>query len=1017
MATVQELLVKITGDASGFQQALKETKNAATEIGGAFDAVGTKISGIGTKATAALSVPIVGAATKAVSSFQSVNEQMTLVNATMGTTKSEATMLQNAMTSAASQSVYGMEDAATATLNFARAGLNAKQAASALAPAMNLAAGEGGNLDTVSAGLVATINAFGDSFDNAGKYADVFAVACNNSQLDINSLSNAMSIAAPIFSTMGSDVEECVTSIGIMSNVTNDANVSATALKTGLLRLSAPAKEGAEMMEKLGFSVTDSSGNMKDMTQIQQELHDSFANLSEAEQMEAASAIFGKNQASAWIALINTAPESFQKLENATRQASGTTEEMSKAMMDQNPWLTLKSSIDVLAYSLGGIVTNHLIPFIGKIQEVVDKFNAMSPAQQEQIVKWAGIAAAVGPCLIIFGKVVSGVGGMVTAFGKIGGVIGGVVGHFTKTGGAAKTLAQGVGSAGTATASAATSFGSFAGQALKLAGVAAVVLATAAAVKILADSAISIAQAGPGAAAAFALLVAGGVGMTAAIAAIGSACTATAPGLLALGAAVLMVSTGIAAVTAAIALVVEAFANLVDSVTTLSDKLPLISEYGASAAGGLATLSAAVLALGVACGSAAIPIAALDVTLAAFDVTAGLATPIMAALAASIGLLDVALVGLAASTTLCGTAFETTFNTISSIVSKTVSSVVGFISNLVNKVVGFFKNLKYQLIGDPIVIDMVKGIIKWFGDLVKGVVDFVKGLVEKVVEFFGNLKDKVVETASKLKEKVVEHFNNLKEKVVETVENFKEKVKEKFNAMKEKVVETVNNLKEKAKEHFNSMKEKITETVGNLKDNVQEKFTSIKDKIQEKCSEAKDKAKEKFNELKTAVKEKLTDTVNDVKDKCSSIVDKFKGINLLDIGKDVISGFLNGLKGAWEGVKTWVSNACKNIKNAFKNAMKIGSPSKVFKEYGKFIDQGLVIGLETGEADITRTINSLANGMMNGFTTNLRNTNGVAANNASEGNTQINLNGDYMFQDKESMDYFLNRLGLVLARG
>ena len=389
----------------------------------------------------------------------------------------------------------------------------------------------------------------------------------------------------------------------------------------------------------------------------------------------------------------------------------------------------------------------------------------------------------------------------------------------------------------------------------------------------------------------------------------------------------------------------------------------------------------------------------------------------MAALAASIGLLDVALVGLAASTTLCGTAFETTFNTISSIVSKTVSSVVGFISNLVDKVVGFFKNLKYQLIGDPIVIDMVKGIIKWFGDLVKGVVDFVKGLVEKVVEFFGNLKDKVVETASKLKEKVVEHFNNLKEKVVETVENFKEKVKEKFNAMKEKVVETVNNLKEKAKEHFNSMKEKITETVGNLKDNVQEKFTSIKDKIQEKCSEAKDKAKEKFNELKTAVKEKLTDTVNDVKDKCSSIVDKFKGINLLDIGKDVISGFLNGLKGAWEGVKTWVSNACKNIKNAFKDAMKIGSPSKVFKEYGKFIDQGLVIGLETGEADITRTINSLANGMMNGFTTNLRNTNGVAANNASEGNTQINLNGDYMFQDKESMDYFLNRLGLVLARG
>ena len=85
------------------------------------------------------------------------------------------------MEDAARNSTFGMSDAANASLNFARAGLTAEQAAAALAPAMNLAAGEGGDLDTVSQGLVGTINAFGDSFEKTGDYADVFANACNNS--------------------------------------------------------------------------------------------------------------------------------------------------------------------------------------------------------------------------------------------------------------------------------------------------------------------------------------------------------------------------------------------------------------------------------------------------------------------------------------------------------------------------------------------------------------------------------------------------------------------------------------------------------------------------------------------------------------------------------------------------------------------------------------------------------------------------------------------------------------------
>ena len=146
---------------------------------------------------------------------------------------------------AASNSTFGMSDAAQAVLNFARAGLDAQQAAAALTPAMNLAAGEGGDLATVSAGLMATMNAFKAPADQASRYADVFANACNNSALDVNSLSTAMSVAAPIFQTGGLTVSDAALAMGVMANNGTDANVAANALKSGLARLASPAKEGA----------------------------------------------------------------------------------------------------------------------------------------------------------------------------------------------------------------------------------------------------------------------------------------------------------------------------------------------------------------------------------------------------------------------------------------------------------------------------------------------------------------------------------------------------------------------------------------------------------------------------------------------------------------------------------------------------------------------------------------------------------------------------------------------------
>ena len=435
-AALKQLEEQARQSASVLGSQMQAAGEKIKEVGDKVKAVGDKLANFGQRMTTTVTLPIVAAGTKAAQSFYEVDKTMTLTNQTMGSTAEEAKMLNAAMQEAARNSIYSMSDAANATLNFARAGLDAAQAADILAPAMALAAGEGGNLDTVSQGLVGTLNGFGADFNQAAHYADVFANACNNSMLDVDSLSNSMGIAANVFKTAGYSVEDAALYIGVMADKNIEAGEAANALKTGIARLVSPAKQGAEALDALNWSITNADGTMKDTITIQKELHDKFADLSEAEQISAASAIFGKMQMSKWLALINTAPEDVQKLADSIG-VNNTAMEMSDAMMEGQAGsnLRLKSSLDVLMTSFGQIIAEYIQPLVDKLQELTDKFQAMDEEDKKRIVRIAALVAAIGPVLMIIGKVIIGIGSLIKAVGVITGAIGKLMTIFAGLGG------------------------------------------------------------------------------------------------------------------------------------------------------------------------------------------------------------------------------------------------------------------------------------------------------------------------------------------------------------------------------------------------------------------------------------------------------------------------------------------------------------------------------------------------------------------------------------------------------
>lgn len=389
---------------SALNNGSKSAQRAWKQVG----KVGQSISNVGAGITAAVTTPLVGLGVTAFNEFDGVNKSIRLVKATMGETKWATGDLTSAMKEAATQSIFGMQDAADACINFARQGFSAKESADMISGAMQLAVGTGTDLATVTSGLGNTLKAFhADSFE-ATHYTDMMAQAQAQANITATDLFNAMSVAGPMMRTVGWSFSDLATLTGEFGDNSIGASEGATALNTGLMRIASPAKAGSKAIKKLGIDVWDSKGQLESMPVVMGKLQAAFKGLTQQRKLAAASDIFGKNQASKWMALINgDGQEALTKAKDQIDSASGVAKSMSDALV--TPMEAFKSTVDVFKYNVGETIGGVVNPFIEKITALIQKFNEMTPAQQQQIEKWALMAAAAGPAIWAFGKTVKGI--------------------------------------------------------------------------------------------------------------------------------------------------------------------------------------------------------------------------------------------------------------------------------------------------------------------------------------------------------------------------------------------------------------------------------------------------------------------------------------------------------------------------------------------------------------------------------------------------------------------------------
>lgn len=99
----------------------------------------------------------------------------------------------------------------------------------------------------------------------------------------------------------------------------------------------------------------------------------------------------------------------------------------------------------------------------------------------------------------------------------------------------------------------------------------------------------------------------------------------------------------------------------------------------------------------------------------------------------------------------------------------------------------------------------------------------------------------------------------------------------------------------------------------------------------------------------------------------NSLVDTIKNLpaKFLDYGKNIVQGLIDGINNGIENAKKAAGGLAKAIIDKFTTETDIHSPSKLFEQFGIYIDQGLANGITAAQGYVDEAMQGLINGVTN----------------------------------------------------
>ena len=232
-----------------------------------------------------------------------------------------------------------------------------------------------------------------------------------------------------------------------------------------------------------------------------------------------------------------------------------------------------------------------------------------------------------------------------------------------------------------------------------------------------------------------------------------------------------------------------------------------------------------------------------------------------------------------------------------------------------------------------------------------------------------------------------------------TWDNIKAWTASAWDAVWTAITTAVSNAYNSTVEWFSNMVSSVQEKVASIKEKVTTGFTEARNAIVEKVTSMKEAITTGFSDMVSAVQEKGSEIVDKVKTAFQNAVDGAKEFasDAISAGKDLIAGFVQGVKDKASALVDSVKGAVGDAIQAAKNLLKIGSPSKVFNQFGRWTDEGLANGIDAGAGGPLKSVKNMVGAVANAWNPNMFD---VASNvrgiNASVGQTVDHVISDNM---------------------
>lgn len=287
-------------------------------------------------------------------------------------------------------------------------------------------------------------------------------------------------------------------------------------------------------------------------------------------------------------------------------------------------------------------------------------------------------------------------------------------------------------------------------------------------------------------------------------------------------------------------------------------------------------------------------------------------------------------------------------------VDETWASIKNVVSTVVNALVTFFTET---------IPNALQSAIDWVKNFAHNIATFfTETIPEKISQLFDwftripeNIGYALGYALGTIARWIVDAWNSIEEgvpKIIESIGKFFSELPGKIWQALLKVIDTLVKWITQAIEWAKTEIPKFILTVVNF-------YLSLPGKIWNALLSALDKIKQWGTQLLSWAKTKIPEVV-------SSIIGFFKQLptKIVEVGTNLVKGLWNGIKGAASWLKDKILGFGDSILSGFKKAFGIASPSKKTKEMGKYLAEGLSLGIEDNEDMVIDSADSLAGGLL-----------------------------------------------------